>query len=211
MTSLDDLTEEELDHVITTAEYRIAARLKHGEEGEVEIDPGATVSEGDEGAYVQAWVWISHEGVHIQKRQAPDDFANPEHLLDTVEQVAEEQPDMVKQVLKLAGEKAEARKLGQLRTDFDIGDSYVNGVIAVRDDEGKGECVMQVIIDQLTEDEFPGTAAAYAKAFMVGPALIDAADDLLSYMEGYEKDYNHGEPIGQFEAVRQLIAKGKGH
>jgi hypothetical protein len=39
-------------------EYRAAAQAHH-REGELEIDPGAVVSKGDDpGAYVMAWLWI---------------------------------------------------------------------------------------------------------------------------------------------------------
>ena len=37
-------------------------------EGELEFDESAVVSEGDDnGAYVQAWVWVSFEGTHLDK------------------------------------------------------------------------------------------------------------------------------------------------
>jgi hypothetical protein len=39
--------------------YRDAAKELFHREGELEIDPGAPVSKGgDDGAYVQAWVWV---------------------------------------------------------------------------------------------------------------------------------------------------------
>jgi hypothetical protein len=42
------------------AAYRKAAKAQWEEEGEIEIDDGALVSEGDEsGAYVAAWVWVN--------------------------------------------------------------------------------------------------------------------------------------------------------
>jgi hypothetical protein len=38
--------------------YRAAA-MRHCRDGELEIDPGAVVSKGDDpGAYVMAWLWI---------------------------------------------------------------------------------------------------------------------------------------------------------
>lgn len=40
------------------ATYRELAIAKHQEDGEVEIDSNAIVSESDTGAYVQAWVWV---------------------------------------------------------------------------------------------------------------------------------------------------------
>jgi hypothetical protein len=45
----------------TDAQYKAAAK-KHQKEGELEVDPGATVSNGDDdGAYVAAWIWISDD------------------------------------------------------------------------------------------------------------------------------------------------------
>ena len=41
-------------------QYREGARRLWYEDGEIEIDEGATVSVSDDGgAYVQAWVWVS--------------------------------------------------------------------------------------------------------------------------------------------------------
>ncbi len=43
--------------------FRQRARELYHDEGEIEVDDGATVSIGeDAGAYVQAWVWVSSEG-----------------------------------------------------------------------------------------------------------------------------------------------------
>ncbi|MEZ5846505.1 MAG: hypothetical protein R3C70_07125 [Geminicoccaceae bacterium] len=40
-------------------DFRAAARTIYGEEGKIEIDDDAVVSRGDDdGAYVQAWVWV---------------------------------------------------------------------------------------------------------------------------------------------------------
>jgi hypothetical protein len=45
-------------------EYREAAKRIYGKDGAIEIDQNAPVSEGsDEGAYVQAWVWVYAEDV----------------------------------------------------------------------------------------------------------------------------------------------------
>lgn len=45
---------------MTDDEVRKLAREIHGDQDEVVIDPDAIVSRGDdEGAYVQAWVWVS--------------------------------------------------------------------------------------------------------------------------------------------------------
>lgn len=41
------------------------------------------------------------------------------------------------------------------------------------------------------------------------PKLLEAAEDLLAYMEGYEHDYNDGEPIPQFAVLRTAIASAR--
>lgn len=44
------------------------AKEEHEREGEIEIDDNARVSEGDDnGAYVQAWIWVSFEGTVLDK------------------------------------------------------------------------------------------------------------------------------------------------
>jgi hypothetical protein len=44
------------------------AREQHQEEGEVEIDDNAQLSEGDDnGCYVQAWVWADFGGTKFDK------------------------------------------------------------------------------------------------------------------------------------------------
>lgn len=54
-------------------EYREAAMEFHHDEGELEVDDYAPVSQAknnpDEGAYVQAWIWISDEEVQRLKDQ----------------------------------------------------------------------------------------------------------------------------------------------
>lgn len=45
-------------------DYRNAARRKYHDEGTCEIDDNAVVSvSDDEGAYVQAWVWVYNDDV----------------------------------------------------------------------------------------------------------------------------------------------------
>lgn len=39
--------------------YRAAAKSTYHRQGEIEIDDNAIVSHSEEGAYVQAWVWVS--------------------------------------------------------------------------------------------------------------------------------------------------------
>lgn len=44
--------------------YRAAARIFYERDGEIEIDDNAAVSIGsDNGAYVQAWIWVSDDDV----------------------------------------------------------------------------------------------------------------------------------------------------
>ena len=53
------------------APYRAAA-VEQSSAGELEIDPGAVVSKGDDrGAYVMAWLWISDEDAGIETGGAP--------------------------------------------------------------------------------------------------------------------------------------------
>lgn len=40
--------------------FQEQAKQIHEQEGEVEVDPGARLSPGDEGSYVQAWVWVRY-------------------------------------------------------------------------------------------------------------------------------------------------------
>jgi hypothetical protein len=52
--------------MMTDEQYRTKAKSLFEEEGEIEIDLNAKVSRGgDNGAYVQAWVWVpeDEEGV----------------------------------------------------------------------------------------------------------------------------------------------------
>ena len=47
------------------------AQERHEREGELEIDEGAKVSEGDDnGAYVQAWVWVDFSGTPFDKEKS---------------------------------------------------------------------------------------------------------------------------------------------
>lgn len=47
---------------------RELARQQHHVDGEVEVDDGGIVSEGDDnGAYVQAWVWVDYAGTDLDK------------------------------------------------------------------------------------------------------------------------------------------------
>jgi hypothetical protein len=47
---------------------REMARAQRHRDGEVEIDENAVVSEGDDnGAYVQAWVWVDFSGTPLDK------------------------------------------------------------------------------------------------------------------------------------------------
>jgi hypothetical protein len=59
-----------------TAEARRVAIVamafdQYTEEGQVEIDDNATLSEGDNGTYVQAWVWVDFAGTAFDKEPTP--------------------------------------------------------------------------------------------------------------------------------------------
>lgn len=43
--------------------YIKAARRMWHRDGEIEIDDWPLISPSDEGAYVQAWVWVSHDAL----------------------------------------------------------------------------------------------------------------------------------------------------
>ncbi len=51
----------------TNKQYRAAAKLAHHVDGEIEIDDKAKISKDpkneDQGAYVQAWIWVSDEEI----------------------------------------------------------------------------------------------------------------------------------------------------
>lgn len=52
------------DYFDTTKDDQVyieLAKQKYHCSGEIEIDENAIVSEGDEGAYVAAWVWVRRE------------------------------------------------------------------------------------------------------------------------------------------------------
>lgn len=52
------------DARITDPQFRAAADAAYGDEGRIEIDEGAIVSrntDGDDGAYVQAFVWVEND------------------------------------------------------------------------------------------------------------------------------------------------------
>lgn len=40
--------------------------------------------------------------------------------------------------------------------------------------------------------------------------LDQALDELLTYMDGYERDWNHDEPLPAFEKARTALAKARG-
>lgn len=63
-----DALAEELDPTPGAGAYIAAAKL-HGTEGELEIDDNARVSKGDDdGAYVEAWIWVSDEDAELAER-----------------------------------------------------------------------------------------------------------------------------------------------
>jgi len=53
--------------------YRKAAARRYEREGECEIDDGALISHGgDEGAYVQAWVWVYDDEARLYDTNESD-------------------------------------------------------------------------------------------------------------------------------------------
>lgn len=62
------------------------AKLEHGEEGCIEVDEDAEVSEGEEnGAYVQAWVWVDFDRSELSAETKPGD--KPAIRIASVDQV----------------------------------------------------------------------------------------------------------------------------
>lgn len=56
----------------STEWFRSRARDLYHEEGQIEIDVDARVSiGGDDGAYVQAWVWVQSEGKNLARHATP--------------------------------------------------------------------------------------------------------------------------------------------
>lgn len=56
------------DEVNQKAVVELARRHNNVREGELEIDDNATVSFGDDnGAYVQAWLWVRFDGTRFDK------------------------------------------------------------------------------------------------------------------------------------------------
>ncbi|SRR6266576_5933955 len=50
------------------------ANEQHAEDGKIEFDQGAEISEGnDNGAYVGAWVWVDFADTDLDKGQEDDD------------------------------------------------------------------------------------------------------------------------------------------
>ena len=66
---------DELKHIDETHETMLRRKAivelaidQHHVDGEVEVDANAEVSEGeDNGAYVQAWVWVDFSGTQFDK------------------------------------------------------------------------------------------------------------------------------------------------
>lgn len=70
MPSLDELKHIDEAHETMLRRKAIVelAIDQHHVDGEVEVDANAEVSEGeDNGAYVQAWVWVDFSGMQLDK------------------------------------------------------------------------------------------------------------------------------------------------
>lgn len=62
-TAIEELKEAIHNEDPKANQYRNEAKTKWESEGECEIDNDATVSVSENGAYVQAWVWVSNENL----------------------------------------------------------------------------------------------------------------------------------------------------
>jgi hypothetical protein len=50
--------------------YKVASEDPRLKDGDLELDNGAKVSEGDDnGAYIQVWMWVSFEGTKLDKNK----------------------------------------------------------------------------------------------------------------------------------------------
>jgi hypothetical protein len=71
-------TDKKKKKLPTAKQYREAAKRLHHEDGECEVDDNARVSrssmDDEEGAYVQAWVWVPRQAVDKDY----DPFAEPD-------------------------------------------------------------------------------------------------------------------------------------
>ena len=54
------MSEPQMDNAVDTELLQKARELYH-EDGTIEIDDNAQISVGDEGTWVQAWVYVPHE------------------------------------------------------------------------------------------------------------------------------------------------------
>lgn len=80
-TKSKDEPEQDPEEAARHEKYREAARAQYEDEGTLEIDEGALVSEGcDPGAYVQAWVWVYNDAAGI-----PDEDDEEEDLCEDCE------------------------------------------------------------------------------------------------------------------------------
>ncbi|OAM91626.1 hypothetical protein OH491_24275 [Termitidicoccus mucosus] len=53
------------------AEYQDEADSQYARDGEIKIDEGAAISEGEDGAYVQAWVFVSKDRISAENDTTP--------------------------------------------------------------------------------------------------------------------------------------------
>ena len=77
LTRAADAWEDRADPAAAEAKehYRKAASDQYARDGEIEIDAGAVVSQGDDpGAYVAAWVWVYDETEEVgEETNSQDD------------------------------------------------------------------------------------------------------------------------------------------
>lgn len=70
---------------IRNDQIRAMAKDQFEEEGDLELDEGAVVSEGDDnGAYVQMWKWVDFSGTVLCKDKECSDLTCPAHEDDGI-------------------------------------------------------------------------------------------------------------------------------
>lgn len=78
MTSTDEVAKALAEHEPNERDLKIVelAQMRYPrdlEDGDLDVDANAMVSEGDEnGAYVSAWLWVSFAGTELDKEKQTD-------------------------------------------------------------------------------------------------------------------------------------------
>lgn len=73
-TTFEQCLQAYLEEESRERKIRALAIERYRQAGELEIDEGAPISEGeDNGAFVQAWVWVDFTGTSLDKENSNDD------------------------------------------------------------------------------------------------------------------------------------------